>query len=170
MHIRKIVDIMELDLERCRIGFVRADFEKRICDFNFELPGESWNPWEIILPDTDDVTIHQNSLKFRPDFLNAMLEMIHREVPETNNFEDAIVITVFSILHEIGHLCNFEEKGMSKEDYIREERSERERVTKIEEFAVAFKEYRDLPNEKAADQFAFKYLVEELNKIENMRE
>lgn len=167
MHIRDIVNSLEIDLDEYRISYEKYDFEKRSCDFKFELPEENWLPWEICLPDTDHNVVYKNMQKHQPQFLEAMLEMIHQNVPESKVYDDAIVITVFSVLHEIGHLWNYIKKGMNKCEYIQEEQADRESILKLTEFVPKFVAYRNLPNEKAADAMAFDCLVDVLNKIIN---
>lgn len=170
MQIREILDIMGIDCDEYRIHLWDYDFENNPIEFNFQLPKESYIPWDINMPNTDSTVVYANCKKYESDYLGKMLDRIHEKVPGSELYSDEIVYTVFAILHEIGHLWNYRDKRLTKEEYIREEAAERERVLNIENDEICFIEYRNLPNEKAADEIAFNCMLEILERIKSWKE
>ena len=170
MLVKEILEVWGIDRNEYRINLGDYDFENNPIEFNFQLPDVRYIPWEINMPNTDSATIYRNDKKYKPDYLMKMLDLIHERVPESVTYDDEIVITVFAMLHEIGHYWNYRIKGLTKEQYIDEEFAERERVSNIEDFETRFVEYRNLPNEKAADEIAFEKMLETLKDIRKWEE
>ena len=94
------------------------------------------------------------------------MEWIHSSCEQTNEYPDALVFSCFSILHELGHWEYFIKQNVSIDDYIHQDRvyreSNKELIAKPKE---KFLDYRKIPSEKAADQFALGILIELMDEL-----
>ena len=90
-----------------------------------------------------------------------------------------IVYCTFCILHEIGHWCNYFKLGLNPVEYVRAEKIEIDKDNKFHDkiaqendglirenlIKEEFVFYRNMKNERAADQYAFENIKESLERI-----
>lgn len=120
----------------------------------------------IEIPNALVLEIYNNNYKFEREKLKLLLEYIHMNKTETNNYSDPLVSVCFSILHEFGHWYYFIESEMDINKYKTWDEGYREanRNLKGTEREI-FEDYRRIPSEKAADEFAFINLMSFLRRI-----
>lgn len=148
----------------CNISTYKCDLQKKQTFelFNFEINHDSIT---IELPDGTTDEIYNYAVLYNEDHLTHYMGFIKRNVAfDITEYDDTIIYTVFSTLHEFGHWVYFDELNCDKSKYISQERKYRTEVMEILEPNYRKDKYREIPSEREADAFAFEHLEEILIK------
>lgn len=159
-----------------------------IAEFNALRNGSHSNTTEydqsdvgVHFPDTDIATFLHLEQNRNPINIDQVMDDI------SNLFliyqvEYAVVFSIYCILHEIGHWKHFVDSGKQAYEYYLEDLNNRKDLLRIRQFIYDLpndsplkkvlsidynKQYRNIPSEYAADQFAFSHILPSIDKVRN---
>jgi len=152
-----------LALYKCNLG------KNNVPDlFNFSIEQDFPRGINIEIPEGTVKEIFANSERYHKKLLSLMMEFIHARCATSEEYPDELTFTCFSVLHELGHLEYFLDRNLSIEDYVREDKEKRNANAMMEAGERdKFLDYRNIPSEKAADEFAFRLLIDLMNELMN---
>lgn len=133
----------------------------------------------IHLPDLDVKQYYELEMKRNPLNIHSVIEQISYET-EVWIKEYYVVWSIYCVLHEVGHWLDFVNSGKTSYEFSLIEKSYREELDKkakviykmndyspqkqllMEEYN---RKYKEIPSEKAADDYAFSNLILSLNRV-----
>lgn len=133
----------------------------------------------VHLPDLDIKQYYELEMKRNPSNIQSVIGKISYETPVWIK-EYYLVWAIYCVLHEIGHWIDFVNSGKTSYEFSIIEKGYREGLEKeakvisqindyspqkrllMEEYN---RKYKEIPSEKAADDYAFSNLIPSLNKV-----
>ncbi|MCC8153166.1 MAG: hypothetical protein LIP01_02475 [Tannerellaceae bacterium] len=133
----------------------------------------------LYIPDISTDEFMATQKKGNPDSVRTIMGAILGKISVE---EYNLTYAVFCILHELGHWVYYKESGMTDDEFYLHERPGRKEVTDLANRIRALpvgdpmiptlcaqheEMYRNLPSEKAADQYALEHLEEAMECVRN---
>lgn len=133
----------------------------------------------VYLPDLDIKQYYEIEMKRNPCSIRYVIETISYKIPVLLE-EKYLVWSVYCVLHEVGHWLDFLKSGKKsyefsciEKDYREELNKEADRIYRMNDYShqkLLFVEeynhkYREIPSEKAADNYAYSNFIIAFNKV-----
>lgn len=133
----------------------------------------------VHLPDLNIKQYYELEMKRNPLNIHSVIEKISYET-EVWIKEYCLVWSIYCVLHEVGHWLDFINSGKSSYEFSLIEKSYREELDKEAKVIYQMNDYspqkrilmekfnqkyKEIPSEKAADDYAFSNLIISLNKV-----